>query len=155
MNPFCRCRRFDEHARRVEQHVPGVFGGVQHGRRQLFVGDGRIPRKIALDGRENGFLIIPHRLVARNPRLAQFFEDSRDILMLEFDRALGPANLLLERRIVAPFHIGSLGKLRLQHGEVVGDDGVQFVIAPVRPDFTVVRRQLIPAFRRFIPSSGI
>jgi hypothetical protein len=87
-------------------------------------------RKITIYRVENGVLVVPFGLVARNPRHSQFVQNSRNILVLELDRAVRPANLRHESLTVPGFNVVLLGKFGREHGEVVGDDRIEFVILP-------------------------
>ena len=87
---------------------------------------------------EDGVLIVPLGLVAGNPGHAQFIQHSRNVLVLELDGAVRPANLGHEGRTMPGFDIWSPGEIGCEHGEVVGDDRIEFVILPMRPNLRFV-----------------
>ena len=95
-------------------------------------------RKIAIYRVENGVLVVPLGLVTRNPRHAQFVQNSRNILVLELDRAVCSANLRHESLTVPGFNVVLRGKFGREHGEVVGNDRIEFVILPMRPNLRFV-----------------
>ena len=58
--------------------------------------------------------------------------------MLELDRAVRPANLLHKGCAVPGFHIRASSEVGREHVEVVGDDGIELVILPVRSDLRFI-----------------
>ena len=69
--------------------------------------------------------------VARNPRQAKLIEHSRNILVFYInstERRVGP-RLATPRLSMRPPE-----KISRKHGEVVGDDRIDFVILPIRPN---------------------
>jgi hypothetical protein len=67
-----------------------------------------------------------------------FVKNSRNILVLELDRAVRPANLSHESLTMPGFNVLLPGKIGCEHGEVVGDDFIEFIFLPMRPDFRFV-----------------
>jgi hypothetical protein len=84
------------------------------------------------------FLIVPLGLVAWNPWYTQFIQYSRNVLVLELDRAMRPTNLGHEDGAMPGFDVWSPGEIGSEHGEVVGDDHIAFVSLPMRPDLRFV-----------------
>ena len=74
---------------------------------------------------------------ARTLRLITF-QNSRNILVLELNRAVRPANLGHESLTMPEFNVLLPGKIGCEHGEVVGDDCIEFVILPMPPNLRFV-----------------
>src|SRR5580704_16963758 len=81
---------------------------------------------------EYGVLIVPLWPVAGYPRHAQFFQYSRNILVLELYRAVGSSDSRHQSGAMPRFGIWLASKFRSEHDEVVGYDCIEFVILPRR-----------------------
>jgi hypothetical protein len=64
-------------------------------------------------------------------QVAEVQQDGADVGVLELDGNLRAVELLLQSSIPLGFVRGLPGQFRLQHGEVVGDDELDFVASPV------------------------
>ncbi len=58
--------------------------------------------------------------------------------MLELDRAVRPANLGHKSLAMPGFNVLLPGKIRCEHGLVIGDDYFEFVIQPMLPNLRFV-----------------
>src|SRR5579872_653669 len=65
--------------------------------------------------------------------------------MLEFDGPVRPANLGHEGRAMARFHVRCSTKIGCEHGEVVGDNRIEFVILPMRTNLRFVSHGQSPS----------
>lgn len=101
--------------------------------------DTAMGRQVTVDRTEDGALIVPLRLVPLNPRQTEFFENRGDVLVLELDRAVGPADPRHEDGTVMGLDVAPACQLLRQHGEIVGDDLIQLVVRPRLPDFLIIR----------------
>ncbi len=126
----------DGQRRRLNKHI---CGSQKH---PTFFGDELknlgMGTQIAVNRRKDRLLIIPLRDVARYPRHPQFVKRSGNILMLEFNRAMGSANLLHESSTMFSLYIRPADKVRLEHGEIIGNDGVKLVVLPMGAYFCLV-----------------
>jgi hypothetical protein len=65
---------------------------------------------------------------SRKPKLEQY---CRDILVLEFDRALRPIDLILKDAIVFNLAVRPTSRFVVEHRKIVGDDESKLVISPI------------------------
>ena len=70
------------------------------------------------------------RLVALDPGLTKAEQDRADILMLKLDRALAAVNHSPKIAVSRRFVEGATNQLVGEHGEIVGDDVINFLIGP-------------------------
>lgn len=70
--------------------------------------------------------------ISADGRQSQPLKHRADIAMFEFDRSVGTADQLLKRDIAVGFDKGLSLQLHLEHGKIVSDDQVDFLIGPVR-----------------------
>ena len=94
--------------------------------------------EVAVDGVEDGGLVVGHGAVAAHMWQAQFGGDGRDVHMLELDRAVAAPGSLHQGAGAVSLDEGLSGGVEGEHGEIVGDDGVELVRVPVRANLGLI-----------------
>ena len=95
-------------------------------------------RQVTVNRIEDGVLVVPLGYVARNPGHAEFIQDGGDVLVFELDGLVRPANLGHEGLAVPGFDVWAPRKIGCEHSEIVGDDCIELVILPMRPNLCFV-----------------
>ncbi|WP_297932441.1 hypothetical protein [uncultured Brevundimonas sp.] len=87
--------------------------------------------EVAFKRGEDGALVVGHGAVAANDRHAEFGQHRRDVHVLELDRFGPPTDAGVEGAGALRLDEDFARRLGREHGEILGNDGVEFVDAPV------------------------
>src|ERR1035441_8842860 len=93
---------------------------------------------------EDSVLIVPLWHIAWNPRKPQFVEYGRDILVLEFDGPVCATDLRHEGCTMPGFYVRLSREIGSEHGEVVRNNSIEFVVSPGFPDLFFIGHLTCP-----------
>src|ERR1035437_4766619 len=94
--------------------------------------------QVTINGINYRLLVVTLRLVTRYPRQTKLIEHGRDVLVLIFDRSVGPTDPCPQSFAVPGLDVASAGKLGIEHREIVRDNRVNFVGLPICPNLRFV-----------------